>query len=365
MLRSVDIEPPRRILVVDDEDAVRRPIARLLKRNGYETKEVGDADQAVEAAREWNPALVLLDIGLPGKSGLETIPDLLEIDQDLGIVMLTGNAEASSATNALRLGALDYFTKPTELEDLATGVDRALQRRDTLFQERQIGDWIKREVTKRTRELEESKTRQEKLTLATLEALVAALEAKNPYLGGHSARVAEFAATIAAQLGLPDDDVEEVRVGGWLHDLGMIGIREEVLNKHGQLEPSEYEHVKEHVTIGSRILASLSHLGPVVGFVRSHHERWDGEGYPDGLKEYEIPLGARIIAAAEVYDALTTSRPYQDPVEPNEAVAQMQELAGKLFDPQIVDALEAAVGRRQTLTFYAEDLRPVDNSVGV
>src|SRR5438874_48612 len=167
------------------------------------------------------------------------------------------------------------------------------------------------------------------------EALVNALEAKDPYMRGHSARVADLSATIAHQLGLSDEQLEWVRVAGRLHDLGKIGTREAVLNKQGALTPEEFEHVKQHVLIGSQILAPLSHLGDIITAVRGHHERWDGTGYPDGLRGEEIPLAARIIGAAEVYDALSTSRAYQEKMTPDQAVQRMGDLSGTVLDPTV------------------------------
>src|SRR5207245_1195384 len=167
---------------------------------------------------------------------------------------------------------------------------------------------LKEEVSTRTAELQRERMKLERLSIATLEALVNALEAKDPYMRGHSARVADLSATIAHELGIPEEDVEHVRVAGRLHDIGKIGTRESVLNKQGALTPEEFEHVKQHVVIGSQILAPLSHLGDIIPAVRHHHERWDGTGYPDGLRGEEIPMGGRIIGAAEVFDALSTSR---------------------------------------------------------
>jgi len=192
---------------------------------------------------------------------------------------------------------------------------------------------------------------QERLSVATLEALVNALEAKDPYLRGHSARVADLSAMVAAEFGCPDEQVETVRTGGRLHDIGKIGIREEILNKQGPLTEEEFEHVKQHVTVGSQILSPLVHLRDVIGFVRSHHERWDGSGYPDRLEGEAIPLGARIVGAAEIFDALTTARPYQEKMPPEMAVERMRDLIGAVIDPAVHRALEAVVTRRQTLVF--------------
>ena len=192
---------------------------------------------------------------------------------------------------------------------------------------------------------------QERISVATLEALVNALEAKDPYLRGHSARVADLSASVAAHLQRSDEEIEAVRTAGRLHDIGKIGIREEILNKHGPLSDEEYEHVKQHVLVGCQILAPLAHLGDVIGLVRSHHERWDGSGYPDRLAGGAIPLGARIIGAVEIYDALTTARPYQEKMPPEEAIDRMRELVGTAIDPSMHEALEAVVSRRQALVF--------------
>ncbi|HVD32129.1 MAG TPA: HD-GYP domain-containing protein, partial [Gemmatimonadales bacterium] len=184
-----------------------------------------------------------------------------------------------------------------------------------------------------------------------LEALINALEAKDPYMRGHSARVADLSAMVAAEHGCNDEQIESVRTGGRLHDIGKIGIREEVLNKQGPLTEEEYEHVKQHVTVGSQILAPLVHLKDVIGFVRSHHERWDGLGYPDRLKGEDIPLGARIVGAVEIFDALTTARPYQEKMPPEVAVERMRDLIDTVVDPAVHRALEAVVSHRQTLVF--------------
>jgi HD-GYP domain-containing protein (c-di-GMP phosphodiesterase class II) len=142
-----------------------------------------------------------------------------------------------------------------------------------------------------------------------------------------------------------------VRVAGRLHDIGKIGTRESVLNKQGALTPDEFEHVKQHVVIGSQILAPLSHLGDIIPAVRHHHERWDGTGYPDGLRGEEIPVGARIIGAAEVFDALSTSRAYQEKMSPEKAVERAADLSGTVLDPKVFEALASVVARRRTLVF--------------
>ncbi len=259
---------------------------------------------------------MLLDVNMPGISGVELVPQIMELEPTIAILMLTAVNDATSAALCMQRGAFDYLIKPIDLGHLGRAIHHALQRRHTLLEGQQINQWLKDEVAARVAERRVEQANQERISVATLEALVNALEAKDPYLRGHSARVADLSAMVAAEVGCTDEQIEAVRTGGRLHDIGKIGIREEILNKQGPLTEEEYDHVKQHVTVGSQILSPLVHLGDVIGFVRSHHERWDGTGYPDRLEGEAIPLGARIIGAVEIYDALTTARPYQERMDP-------------------------------------------------
>jgi putative nucleotidyltransferase with HDIG domain len=346
------------VLVVDDEEPIRNALRKYLKQQQFEVYTAGSGDEALQQLRLHKVALMLSDIRMPGTSGVDLVPQAIEIEPDLAILMLTAVNDATSAALCMQRGAMDYLTKPIELADLGRAVQRALKRREMLLENRQLNQWLKEEVTTRTAELQRERHRLERVSTATLEALVNALEAKDPYLRGHSARVADLSATIAAELNLPEEDVERTRVAGRLHDLGKIGTREAVVNKEGPLTAEEFEHVKQHVIIGAQILAPLTHLGDVVASVRTHHERWDGTGYPDGLRGAEIPMGGRIIAAAEVYDALTTARPYQEKMTPEQAVERMADLSGTVLDPDVHEALVRIVGRRQTLVFLDEDSGP-------
>lgn len=343
------------ILVVDDEDSIRNALARFLAKRGYDVRVASTGQEALGRLGEGGVSLMLLDVRMPGISGLDVVPEALHLNPDVAIIMLSAVTDATSAAICMQRGAMDYLTKPIELTDLAHAIERALRRRDTLLQERQISNWLKEELEHRAKELERERRKLEQLSVATLEALINALEAKDHFLSGHSSRVAAFAATIAEQLKLSDDEIEQIRMAGRLHDLGKIGVRETVLNKEGPLTPEEFQHVKEHVVVGSAILAPLNHLGAIVTFVRGHHEHWDGSGYPDGLKGEQIPLGARIICAAEIYDALTTARPYQPIMTPDEAVERMRGLAGSIIDPHVMGAIAAAVARRRTLVFIDEN----------
>lgn len=339
------------VLVVDDEEPIRNALKRFLTGRGFEVHTAASGQEALAVLGAHNIALMLSDIRMPGMSGVDLVPQALEVAPHLAVVMLSAINDATTAALCMQRGAMDYLTKPLELDDLERAVQRALRRRATSIEERQLDVQRKEEWL---RERAES----HRVTVATLEALVNAMEARDPYLRGHSARVADLAATIAAHLGQSDDDVEQIRLAGRLHDIGKIGTREAVMNKQGPLTPDEYDHVKQHVLIGSQILAPLGHLAPVLGGVRSHHERWDGAGYPDGLRGDDIPITARIIGAAEVYDALCTSRPYQDKMAPTEAVRRMEDLVGTVLDPKVFAALAEVVARPRSRVFLDETEPP-------
>jgi putative two-component system response regulator len=181
------------------------------------------------------------------------------------------------------------------------------------------------------------------------------VEAKDLWLAGHSVRVAQTAASLAAELGHSDEDVERIRLAGRLHDIGMVGLSEGVLSKQGPLAPEEFEQVRAHATLGSQILSPLPGLGPVISFVRHHHERCDGLGYPDRLAGEAVPWGARLIGVAEIYDALTTARPYREPIPPELAVKHMKGVAGTAIGIPEWHALASVVGRREALVFVVDE----------
>jgi putative nucleotidyltransferase with HDIG domain len=348
---------PVSLLVVDDEESIRNAVRKFLVHQGYEVAVAATGEEALAILQRQKVTGILLDVNLPGASGIDLVPRILELEPAAAILMLTAVNDATSAALCMQRGALDYLLKPIDLVHLGRALNRALDRRHIIIEGQELTRWLTEEVAVRAAERQYEQAAQERISVATLEALVNALEAKDPYLRGHSARVADLSASVAAHLGRPDEEVEVVRTAGRLHDIGKIGIREEILNKQGPLSDEEYEHVKQHVLVGSQILAPLVHLRDVITCVRSHHERWDGFGYPDRLAGKAIPLGARIIGTIEIFDALTTSRPYQEKMSPEEAVERMRDLVGTAIDPEIHEALEAVVSRRQALVFLDDAQR--------
>jgi response regulator RpfG family c-di-GMP phosphodiesterase len=333
------------LLVVDDERPLREGLARYLRGRGFVVNEAADGTQALAALERERYAVVICDILMPGINGLDVAKQAAASDADLAIVMLTAVNDAASAKAALQLGALEYLLKPMELDDLGRAVDRALHKRDLLIDRRRTEALIRREVDLRASEIEREKARLRALSVGVVDSLVTAMEAKEPYYRGQSARVADLAAEIAREMQLASDVVEQIHLAGRLRDVGRIGVREAVINKAGSLTDDELEHIREHLLISVDILAPLAHLGPVITFVHDHHERWDGAGYPRGLRGAEISIGGRILAAADAYNAITSQRPHRAPMTAERAAMFMETLSGTLLDPQVFQAL-ARVMRR-------------------
>ena len=341
----------QRVLVVDDEESIRRAIGKFLRSRGFEVVTADSGMEALEQLSQQSFVLMLCDVRMPGLTGIEVVPRALQLDGLLAIMMLTAVNDAPTATEAMSNGAMDYLMKPVELADLEQAIERALHKRALMIEQRRVERMIREEVVQRTEELEREKNALRHLTVRIAETLINAMEVKDVYLRGHSQRVAELAASIAEELNLSPDQVEQVRIAGRLHDVGKIGTREAILNKPGKLTPEEFAHVKEHVRIGMEILAPLNHLGDALVFVHDHHEHFDGTGYPRGLQGADISIGGRVLAAADAFDALTSKRAYREPMEPHQTIEFLKEHVGQLLDPDVFRALETVVGRRKTLTF--------------
>ena len=327
-----------RVLLVDDEESIRLSLSTFLTRSGYEVQTASSAVQALEMLDAGRFSLMLSDIRMPGMTGVDLVPKALATAPDLAIVMLTAVNDAPTATEALSRGAMGYLTKPVELPDLHESILKALHRREMLLQQREIDGVIREEVMVRTAELEREKSALRDLTIQVAESLVIAMEAKNPYMRGRSIRIGEMAAAVADQMSLEVDTIEAVRLAGRLMDVGKIGIREEILNKPGSLTTEEFAHVKQHVDMGITILAPMKHLGDVLLYVRDHHEHFDGSGYPRQLSEKQISVGGRLLLAVDAYDALTTGRPYQEPLAPNPTPDYTSERVVPILHPVVSPA---------------------------
>ncbi len=344
--------PQQRLLIMDDDESVCRSIGNFLRSAGYIVQAVGSGVEALGVLASEPFDGMLVDIRMPGMSGLEVMPRALALDSDIAMIVLTAVNDAPTARDALTIGAADYLVKPVDLQLLKTVVEKALHKRRLAMEQRNVERMIRQEVTSRTAELEQEKKNLRSLSVSLVQTLVNAMEAKDVFLRGHSQRVADLAASIAEELELDADTVENVRLAGHLHDIGKIGIKESILNKVEPMTADEFEHIKDHVRIGMEILAPLSHIGEALEFVQDHHEHYDGGGYPRRLTRESISIGGRILAAADAYDALTSSRAYRAPMT---SVHTMEYLArdhvGSLLDPKVFEAMQRVVQRHRKLVF--------------
>lgn len=323
---------PLSCLVVDDEPRLRQALVRLMQGDGFTCLEASSGQEALDLLDRHPVALVLSDLRMPGMDGSELLREMRMAHPDVAVIMLTAVAEAEAAVKCLSLGAMDYLTKPFSYEEVRARAAQALEKRRLITENREYQERLEERVAAQARRIEE-------LFLGSVHSLVEALELKDPYTRGHSARVSFYAATAARALGLGDDAVRQIELGGHLHDIGKIGVREAVLNKAGPLTPEEYEHIMTHPLLGWRILTPLLADQPLVlNIVRSHHERLDGRGVPDGLRGNDIPLEARIASVADAFDAMLSRRPYRQGRSRPEALAELRARTGAQFDPDVVAA---------------------------
>lgn len=333
----------------------RRPeIRALLEQHGYEILTAASVDEATSLLARWKIACVLGGADLGEGRAPAMLARIFRIEPGMAVVLLADHPDLPEAVTSLSLGATDYLAADGPPEAIIAAVGRAIERRISLARERVQAQSLREEVGRLTAELRRERERGDHVALAAMESLVCVVEAKDLWLAGHSVRVAQTAASLAAELGHTDAEIEQVRLAGRLHDIGMVGVDDGILSKEGPLTPEEFDRVRAHVTLGSQILAPLPGLGSVASFVRHHHERWDGQGYPDRLVGEAAPWGARIIGAAEIYDALTTARPYREPMAPELAVLHMKDIIGAAIGEAEWRALAAVVGRREALVFLVD-----------
>lgn len=331
-----------RILIVDDEASNVDLLRRILEPAGYTTvHDTRDPLQVAQLLRDFEPDLVLLDLLMPGMDGhevLEVIREATPADQYLPVLVLTSDNTRDAKRRALSAGARDYLTKPLSPSEVRSRVRNLLETR-MLYQElRGQNAELERRVRARTLELEDAR-------LQTLQRLARAAEYRDDATGQHTRRVGRSAARVAALLGWSLADVEMMRLAAPLHDVGKIGVPDGILLNDGPLSPAEFEVMKTHCVIGADILSGsdVPLLRLAAEIALSHHERWDGDGYPEGLAGEQIPLSGRIVAVADTYDALTHPRPYKEAWTVEAALADIARGSGERFDPRVVEVFRAGL----------------------
>ena len=318
-----------KILVVDDEENIRKLISEHLKHHGYYCSTAVNGKEALEKLENENVELVLSDIKMPVVDGIELLKRVISEYRDIAVVMVASSFDTDSAIEAMRIGAYDYITKPFYLDSLLLSVERALERRRLIIENREYHHNLELRVEEQTREIRN-------IFLNAIEALAQALEVKDSYTKGHSKRVTGIALIIGKEMGIDNKELDKLKLSGILHDIGKIGVKEAILNKPTRLTKEEYQSVMIHPETGARILDFLIKDKEIINTIKHHHEFYNGKGFPDGLKGDEIPFFARILAVADAFDAMTSTRPYRDAISFGYAYDELEKYKGIQFDPQIV-----------------------------
>lgn len=326
------------LLIVDDDRQVRDVLHQIFATAGYSCLLAHNGQQGLELFRAARPPLVVTDLKMPVMSGIDLLRRVRELDEDAAVMVLTGAADVKTAIDSLKLGAYDFIMKPVNIDELLIAAERALERRTLLRERREYQQTLERRVAEATRDLAAAYRELEATYATTLEALGSALDTRDVGTESHSRRVHGYALATAREYGVPEAELRDLAHGVLLHDIGKIGIPDAILLKPGKLTPEEWTIMRTHPDIGRRLIEKIPFLRGAVPIVYSHHEKWDGSGYPRGLRGEEIPLGARIFAVVDAFDAMTFDRPYSRAISFEAAKAEIKRCAGSHFDPAVVEA---------------------------
>ncbi len=326
-----------RVLIADDEPEIRNVLSDLLG-EAHDCATVASAEEVLArlAAEEFD--LVISDIMMGGMSGLEMVPRALAVAPETVVIMASGVQTIESAIEALRVGAFDYIMKPFDLDHVERAVRRALEHRQLRVEKRRYENFLEEIVRQRTAELDRALYSLEDAYRTTLKALTAALETRDHETHGHSERVVSFSLRLGREMGLDSERLRSLEFGSLLHDIGKIGVPDAILKKPAALSQDEWVRMREHPLHGQKILRGIEFLDGAARVVAQHHERWDGSGYPQGLRGEEIDLNARIFAVADAFDAMTSDRVYRRGRPYEEALGELEQYAGRQFDPEVVRA---------------------------
>jgi response regulator RpfG family c-di-GMP phosphodiesterase len=339
-----------KVLVIDDEEAVRKVLKTHLVKEGYQVEVSAGGSEVFGVLKQSRAEVLICDIKMPGVTGLEILDYVRLHMKTLPVITLTGLTDLSMAVDIMKRGAFDYIMKPVTKETLVGVVCKAFSLRELLLENRRLERQNRRyqilleqkisdnaeDLGNRSVELMKAYGMLKSMNFRFVNVLAETIEAKDRHTRGHCNRMRRLCVQLGRIIGLEKKQLELIEYASMLHDIGKIGVNERVLNKRGPLNEEEKAHVRIHPELGKKILKGIPLMESVAEIVVSHHENYDGSGYPRGLKGDEIPLGARIISAADLYDAMSNDRPYRKGIGRERIVDEMKRVSGTQLDPQIV-----------------------------
>jgi putative two-component system response regulator len=326
-----------RILIVDDEEVICSILARRLTREGYACVTANDGREALRYFYKHPFSLIISDIKMPEMDGLELLKRVKATNPNMMVIVVTAFPDIDLAVEAMRLGAYDFIIKPADLDLVILSVKRALEKKRLEEEITAYRSHLERLVEERTAKLQQAYRILKKAHLDSVKVLAEAIDAKDPYTRGHSDRVTRMSLKIAFQYGFTEERLESLEYGALLHDIGKIGIKDEVLQKPGALSSEEYQYIQEHPLIGVKIVEGLDFFKDKIPMIRHHHEHFDGSGYPDGLVGETIPLEARIISVPDAFDAMTSARPHREMMPLQDVLMELEKCKGTQFDPEVLE----------------------------
>lgn len=334
---------PARIVLADDDLDLNSSISALLSGAGYDIVSFDDPRAALEEIRENDCDLLIADLKMPHLTGLEMAEVVRELRPDTRILVITGHSSMQSVLDALRMGVDQYIPKPFNAELLLFQVRRALERRNLEMENRRYAKGIARLVEERTHELVRRQLELRTSQLENIFAIGNIIEARDTYTRGHTERVTLYAVSVAEKLGWENERIRNLGIGSPLHDIGKIGVADAILKKQGPLDFSEYERMKDHPAIGYEMVRGIDLAPGTVACILYHHERFDGKGYPFGIKGADIPAEGRIMAICDAFDAMTSTRIYRPAMTVEKALDIVCSNSGSQFDPDYADVFKELV----------------------
>jgi response regulator RpfG family c-di-GMP phosphodiesterase len=330
------------ILVVDDEEFIRALVRERLEIAGYSVEEACNGKDALAKLSASLYTVLLTDIRMPEMDGISLLKEVTSRYPEIAGVVMSAHAELDTAVSALKIGACDYITKPFNFDVLLITIENSIRKKAL---ERELQDYqvnLEKKVKEQTDLINQ-------MYIRSIDSLIKALEAKDFYTRGHSQRVTMYSVAIGKEMRLPQEQLETLRQAAILHDLGKIGVREAVLNKPGKLNDEEYQEIMMHPEVATKILGPIPYFRPLLPAILHHHERFDGLGYPMHLKGDDIPLESRIMAIADTFDAMTSTRAYRTALTLQTANEEILRCSGTQFDPKIVPMFIGVQGRIEIL----------------